>query len=155
MGDTGSQMIGALLAAVGVLFFWNNDYVIVEHTWYSKLAIVATAFVIPIGDSLTVTINRMRRGQSPFAGGRDHTTHHLSYAGLDDRQVGLVMLGISALSTILIGAIRFIDHDRQSLFFGVLLIYAILVIAFLYSTTRWKKARSLFESKHLNPQLRS
>ena len=146
MGDTGSQMIGALLAAIGVLFFWNNEYVITDHTWHSKLAIVAAAFVIPIGDSLTVTINRMSRGQSPFVGGRDHTTHHLSSAGLNDKQVGYVMIGISVLSVTLIGFLRFVEPEYQWMYQSFLLVYAVLVIGFLYSTTQWKRSKKAFES---------
>lgn len=149
MGDTGSQMIGALLATVGVLFFWNNHYVMVEHTWYSKLAIVAAAFVIPIADSLTVTINRLGRGQSPFVGGKDHTTHHLSYAGLSDRQVGFVMLSIAAASVALIALLRYVALESQWILQSALLVFAFLVIGFLYSSTRWKRSREIFESKHL------
>ncbi|MEQ9188532.1 MAG: MraY family glycosyltransferase [Cryomorphaceae bacterium] len=151
MGDTGSQMIGALLAAVGVLFFWNNEYVMVEHTWYSKLAIVATAFVIPIADSLTVTINRLQRGQSPLVGGKDHTTHHLSYAGLSDPQVGYVMLSIAVASVGLIAMLRFVPSDDQWMLQTALLVFAVLVIGLLFSTTRWKKARKIFEENHLLP----
>lgn len=148
MGDTGSQMIGALLAAVGIVFFWNNDLIDVQHTWYSKLAIVMTAFVIPIGDSLTVTINRIRRGQSPFVGGKDHTTYHLSYAGLSDRQVALVMIFISIVSLGLISCLYIVESDTKYLCYSVLLAYSFLVIGFLYSSTLWKKSRTIFESKY-------
>jgi len=124
MGDTGSQMIGALLASVGVIFFWNNDLISIHHAWYSKLAIVMTAFVIPIADSLTVTINRIRRGQSPFVGGKDHTTHHLSYAGLSDRQVALVMILISSISLALITCLYNASINAKHLCYTILLIYS-------------------------------
>lgn len=149
MGDTGSQMLGALLAAVGVIFFWNNTHVTTEHTWWSKLAVVITAFVVPIGDSLTVTINRILRGQSPFVGGRDHTTHHLSYAGLTDRQVAYVMLTLSAISFIFISALRYISEMLLNTYLFILFAFALGVIGFLYSTTVWKKSRSAFRAKHM------
>lgn len=146
MGDTGSQMLGAMLAAVGIAFFWNNDAIITDHSWYSKLVIVMTAFVIPIGDSLTVTINRLRRGQSPFVGGRDHTTHHLSYAGLTDRQVAYVMIGLSAISVLLIAGLQYIPKPNLSLYVTILFIYCILAIGFLFSTPRWRKAKSRYQT---------
>lgn len=145
MGDTGSQMLGALLSAVGIVFFWNNPNIALGHEWFSKLVIVATAFVIPIGDSLTVTINRMRRGQSPFVGGRDHTTHHLSYAGLNDKQVALVMLAISILSLSFVSLLKWVEPEDKLIYMTIATIYVVLVIGFLYGTTQWKKSKRTFE----------
>lgn len=150
MGDTGSQMLGALLAIVGVLFFWNNDNVVVGHHWWSKISLVAVAFIVPIADSATVTINRLRRGQSPFVGGRDHTTHHLSYAGLSDRQVAMVLTSISAGSLVFVALLRFISEENRMLFSIGFTIYAALCFIFLYSTTHWKKSKAIFESKYLH-----
>ncbi len=152
MGDTGSQLLGALLAGVGVVFFWNNENIILDHHWYSKAAIVLTAFVIPIADSITVTINRLKRGQSPFLGGRDHTTHHLSYAGLSDRQVALVYVAIAGLSMLLISMLNFLNDQFLIIYIAGLLTYSFLIITFLYSTTMWKKSKSKFETTQLSSQ---
>lgn len=149
MGDTGSQMLGAILASVGIIFFWNNHNIAETNAWWQKIAIVACAFVIPIGDSITVTINRLRRGKSPMVGGRDHTTHHLSFAGLKDNQVGMVMIAFSCISLVLFLLLSFVDSISKTAIFTIMLIYSILVISFLYSTTHWKKAKSIFEEKHL------
>ncbi|HAW20105.1 MAG TPA: hypothetical protein DCX14_07985 [Flavobacteriales bacterium] len=146
MGDTGSQLLGALLAGVGIVFFWNNENIIESHGWFSKLAIVLCAFVVPIGDSLTVTINRLKRGQSPVVGGRDHTTHHLSYAGLSDRQVAYVLGGLMLLSILLIAGLHLIGEEFLTMYMAIIFLYAISAIAFLYSTTIWKKSRAVFEA---------
>jgi UDP-GlcNAc:undecaprenyl-phosphate GlcNAc-1-phosphate transferase len=53
--------------------------------------------VMPVMDTVTVFLHRMRRGQSPFVGGKDHTTHHLAYLGLSDRQVLYVLAGLAAM----------------------------------------------------------
>jgi len=37
-------------------------------------------------DTLTVVINRLKKGQSPMAGGKDHTIHHLVYSGKSEKQ---------------------------------------------------------------------
>lgn len=149
MGDTGSQLLGALLAGVGIVFFWNNENIVLDHHWYSKVAIVLTAFVIPISDSLTVTINRLRRGQSPFVGGRDHTTHHLSYAGLSDRQVALVYSFFAVVSLILISILNVLSDEYLFVYIGGLFLHGFLTIGFLYSTTLWKKSKSKFEATQL------
>lgn len=147
MGDTGSQMLGALLASIGVLFFWNNENIIIEHTWWSKMVIVATAFIVPIADSMTVTINRIKRGQSPFVGGKDHTTHHLSYAGLSDSKVAIVIALISAISSAFIVFISLLQPEQRSSYFIFLGIYSFLILVLLYGTTVWPKAKSVFHLK--------
>jgi UDP-GlcNAc:undecaprenyl-phosphate/decaprenyl-phosphate GlcNAc-1-phosphate transferase len=146
MGDTGSQMLGALLAAIGIVFFWNNETTIENHAWFSKISIVAAAFVVPIADSLTVTVNRLRRGQSPFVGGRDHTTHHLSYAGLNDRKVAFVFIGISVISILLLAGFQLSVFESWNWCPLILMGFSIATISFLYSTTLWKKPRAIFES---------
>ena len=67
--------------------------------------------ILPIIDTTSVVINRLSRKQSPFIGGKDHTTHHLSYLGFSDSQVGYIFLGISSLSSIICFAFfRFVDY---------------------------------------------
>jgi UDP-GlcNAc:undecaprenyl-phosphate GlcNAc-1-phosphate transferase len=98
MGDTGSQFIGALLAFIGIVYFWNPQPSQVESFSWRGLAIPALAFGVTILDTLVVTVARLARRQSPFVGGRDHISHHLVYAGLSERQVPLVLGGISVVS---------------------------------------------------------
>ena len=53
------------------------------------------AFLPSIIDTTCVTINRISKGKSPFVGGRDHTTHHLSYLGLKDRHIAIFFLSLT------------------------------------------------------------
>ena len=94
MGDTGSQFLGALLAAVGIYFFWNG-YEFSDSSFIPKAITPILAFLPSIIDTTCVTINRISRGQSPFVGGRDHTTHHLSYLGLKDRHIAIFFLSLT------------------------------------------------------------
>ncbi|MDW8273435.1 MAG: MraY family glycosyltransferase [Chitinophagales bacterium] len=98
MGDTGSQFLGVFLAASSIIFIWGfRDYP--KSIFEIKQFIVPMLlFIVPLIDTTTVTIRRLLRKQSPFVGGKDHITHHLAYLGLTDRQVALVLLGISLLS---------------------------------------------------------
>lgn len=101
MGDTGSQFLGVLLAFVGIRFFWNAPSI--EGRWEQDRQVVSAVvvFLLPIVDTSVVTINRLLKGRSPFVGGRDHTTHHLSYAGYSDGQVALIFIGLSLLHVFL------------------------------------------------------
>jgi len=84
MGDSGSQVIGYAVAYYSVYFLWVQDpgstpaYV----TIYVALMILAIPFI----DTFTVTFNRIKQGKSPAKGGKDHTTHHMVYRGVTERQ---------------------------------------------------------------------
>ena len=87
-----------------------------------------------------MTINRLLKGQSPFVGGRDHTTHHLSYLGLSDRQVALAFLGLSFLSVVFLVVIDQVIGDAWDYWhFAIFLGYFLLLFGFLYGTTRLNK----------------
>lgn len=101
MGDTGSQYLGVLLAALGINYLWN-PVTTDEFAISRQILIPIISFIIPIIDTTTVIIKRLRRGNSPFVGGRDHTTHHLSYMGLSEKQVAAVVALISIISSAIV-----------------------------------------------------
>ncbi len=101
MGDTGSQFLGVLLAAMGIYCFWNAPFQSNAFSAYKNFLLTVIIFLVPIVDTTTVTINRLLKGRSPFVGGKDHTTHHLSYAGFSDRQVAIILAAISFLSCLI------------------------------------------------------
>jgi UDP-GlcNAc:undecaprenyl-phosphate GlcNAc-1-phosphate transferase len=111
MGDTGSQFLGAFLGAIGIIYFWNRHDTGGVAIWSKQVITSALVFAIPIIDTTTVVIKRLRDGKSPFVGGKDHTTHHISYLGFTDKQVALIFIAISAVSIILsFIAFNFIHH---------------------------------------------
>jgi UDP-GlcNAc:undecaprenyl-phosphate/decaprenyl-phosphate GlcNAc-1-phosphate transferase len=89
MGDAGSQYIGLVVSFFSIKFLLNVGSLIAQPKWIG-LIICLIAFTPAAVDSLTVTINRIKSGRSPMVGGKDHTTHHLVYAGLTDKQVWYV-----------------------------------------------------------------
>lgn len=136
MGDTGSQFLGVFLAFVGIRFFWNapSPEGTVEPARQVCAALIV--FLLPIVDTTIVSINRIARGRSPFVGGRDHTTHHLSYAGLSDAQVALTFIGMSLLNGFLTFVMfRFIPVWRN--FHTLIFVsYALIVLGTLFVLTR-------------------
>ncbi|MDX9750275.1 MAG: MraY family glycosyltransferase [Flavobacteriales bacterium] len=136
MGDTGSQFLGVFLAFVGIRFLWNMPSA--AGVWEPERQFLAaiTVFLLPIVDTTVVSINRISRGRSPFVGGRDHTTHHLSYAGLSDGQVAMAFLGLSLVNGFLTFVMfRFIIvwQTKHTLIFGA---YVLAVWAVLLAVTR-------------------
>lgn len=141
MGDTGSQFLGVFLAAVGITYFWNNKGISGDEIPTKQIVITLLAFIIPIIDTTTVTINRLRRGQPPYVGGKDHTTHHLSYLGLKDSQVALFFTFLSLISFgliyVIINIISSWNHWYTSLFVG----YVVLLFGFLYGCTIYNQSK--------------
>ena len=140
MGDTGSQFLGIVLAILGIKYFWNDPYAIAgDVPWTKKIICVSISFLIPIADTVTVVINRLLRKSSPFIGGKDHTTHHLSYLGLSDSQVAMVYAGISIVSTLLIVIIQksiAVWATKYALVFGA---YVVVIGGTLYAITKYSK----------------
>ncbi len=108
MGDTGSQFLGAFLALISIKYFWNIKALHTSSLHIEQYLVPALAFTVPLMDTTTVTIRRILRGQSPFVGGRDHTTHHLAILGLSDRMVVSSMIGLSLVSMGI--SIYFVGH---------------------------------------------
>ena len=102
MGDTGSQFLGVFLAAIGIRYLWNADQPTGDLISAKNIFLPIIVFIMPIIDTTTVVINRLVRGQSPFVGGKDHTTHALAYLGLSDSQVTMVFWALTLISLILV-----------------------------------------------------
>jgi UDP-GlcNAc:undecaprenyl-phosphate GlcNAc-1-phosphate transferase len=137
MGDNGSQFLGAFLAIIGIQVFWNSPQMS-DHSNLYPFLLAFMAFIVPISDTSTVTINRLLRKQSPFIGGRDHTTHHLSYFGFSDRKVAWVLVTINL---IFVSFSLFIILFPSKIPFPVWIlgIMALLVLVSLYSITKISK----------------
>lgn len=142
MGDTGSQLLGVLLAALGVIFYWNGLGFAGESTPFVRFISVAIIFALPLIDTITVTIKRIAKGGSPFVGGKDHTTHHISYLGLNDRQVGIVFVLLSLVSMVITIVItNYIDQWKQAHTIGFGL-YFIVLFAVLFFIANLNKSRN-------------
>ena len=124
MGDTGSQYLGVLLAALSINYLWNHSTT-GEFAISRQFLVPMLCFIVPIIDTTTVVIKRAKKGNSPFVGGKDHTTHHLSYMGLSEKQVALVISLISIISSIIvvyvISSIKVWTHLYTIIFLGYFL----------------------------------
>ena len=96
MGDAGALFIGIILAALAV----RVDPVSVNGATAFFVPICVLA--LPILDTTTVVIDRLRRGVSPFEGGLDHLSHRLRRKGMSVRQAVSTLYLLESIS-ILIG----------------------------------------------------
>jgi UDP-GlcNAc:undecaprenyl-phosphate GlcNAc-1-phosphate transferase len=139
MGDTGSQVIGLMLGAIGIIYFWNDSASMRDSISISRqLIIVLTAFILPISDTTIVVINRLSSRRSPFIGGRDHTTHNLFFRGVTEKRIAILFGGIGFLSMLIIYYIQMRTTAwgiNQFLFFAL---YPLAILSGLFIVTRIK-----------------
>jgi UDP-GlcNAc:undecaprenyl-phosphate GlcNAc-1-phosphate transferase len=63
---------------------------------------VVSMFVFPLADTGVVVINRLLAGISPAKGGRDHSTHHLVYAGVQETLIPVFYMLITILGWLIL-----------------------------------------------------
>ena len=86
MGDSGSLVLGSIIASLGVLYP-STVAVGILPVLFVPVFIV----IIPIVDTLLVATTRTLAGRPISTGGRDHTTHRLVALGLSERQAALLL----------------------------------------------------------------
>jgi UDP-GlcNAc:undecaprenyl-phosphate GlcNAc-1-phosphate transferase len=121
MGDSGSQVLGFALAALGLASSWK-----VAGTTIATFLLPIIVLAVPILDTTLVTIVRLLDGRPVYQGGRDHTSHRLVYHGLSEKRAVVLLAVISAAlgTTSLFYSV--LDNAWVTLI-GVLLTFALLV----------------------------
>ena len=149
MGDTGSQFLGVFLAASSMVFIWDyKDAGTSEFIQLKQFVVPMLFFIVPLIDTITVTIRRLMRKQSPFVGGKDHITHHLVYLGLNDRQVASILIFVSLTSIpfsvlIITGTIEW----NWAVTFGA---FAYFTLVFIIFQLLYNKGKRIFEERQTN-----
>ena len=93
MGDAGSQLLGFLLAALGLAASWTT-----AGTTVATMLLPLLVLAIPILDTTLVTVRRLAERRPVTQGGKDHTSHRLVYYGLSEtKAVALLALIAVAL----------------------------------------------------------
>jgi UDP-GlcNAc:undecaprenyl-phosphate GlcNAc-1-phosphate transferase len=91
MGDAGALFLGVLIATLTVRFKPSTENSI------SSFAIPMLLLAIPILDTTVAVFSRLRRGVSPFQGGKDHLSHRLVRYGLSRKVAAMTLWLFSAL----------------------------------------------------------
>jgi len=121
MGDSGSQLLGFLLAVLGLAASWTT-----AGTTVATMLLPLLVLAIPILDTTLVTVRRLAERRPVTQGGKDHTSHRLVYYGLSEtRAVGLLaLIGIALGAT----GVAYNVLDRPAVTaLGILVTFALLV----------------------------
>ena len=121
MGDSGSQVIGFALAALGLSASWK-----VAGSTVATLLLPVLVLAVPILDTTLVTVARLLEGRPVYQGGRDHSSHRLVRFGLSERNAVLLLALIAAALGATSLAYNVLADQRLALV-GVLITFVLLV----------------------------
>ena len=121
MGDSGSQLLGFLLAALGLSASWK-----VAGSTVATLVLPILVLAVPILDTTLVTVARLLEGRPVYQGGRDHSSHRLVRFGLSETNAVLLLALISTAIGTTSLAYNVLDDQRIALV-GVLVTFVLLI----------------------------
>jgi len=90
MGDAGALFLGVLVA---VLTIRLNPGI---SSKFNSIAILPMLLAVPILDTCIAVFSRIRRGISPFTGGKDHLSHRLMRKGISKRNTAYCLWAMQA-----------------------------------------------------------
>jgi UDP-GlcNAc:undecaprenyl-phosphate GlcNAc-1-phosphate transferase len=100
LGDAGSQLLGFLLAALGLAYTPGQAGLPQALTWFIPIMVLG----VPIFDTTLVVVSRIRRHMPIYHAGLDHTFHRLVAIGLDPfravvaMQLAAMLLALTAFA---------------------------------------------------------
>jgi UDP-GlcNAc:undecaprenyl-phosphate GlcNAc-1-phosphate transferase len=121
MGDSGSQLLGFALAALGLSASWK-----VAGSTVATLLLPVLVLAVPILDTTLVTVVRLLEGRPIYQGGRDHSSHRLVRFGLSESNAVFLLALIAAALGATSLAYNVLDDQRIALV-GVLVTFVLLV----------------------------
>jgi len=140
MGDSGSLVIGYIIAVLSILLINSNSEVAPSHRFTHStqgLEIIALSFLfIPAFDCFRVFIARSIKGISPFRADRNHLHYYLLDTGLSQSQSVFVII----ISNMLIILLAFCLQDiNPTITIACLSLIASILTLIAYSGSKRKK----------------
>jgi UDP-GlcNAc:undecaprenyl-phosphate/decaprenyl-phosphate GlcNAc-1-phosphate transferase len=164
MGDTGSMLLGLLLAYAPISSIASLDYAsLASRAAYQggtlnrfpeilPLILPAAILVIPYADLLLAVVRRTRAGKSPFAPDRQHLHHRLLDIGHSHRSSVLIMY---LWATLFSGTVVWLSIARTQLFVLAVATVGAVLVLLLMSMPRlrwWERRRPAQRVPDASPQ---
>ena len=97
MGDTGSLLLGFLMALMAVRFLNLEQVQFLNWQIKTPLAFVFALLIVPLFDTLRIVVVRIIRGRSPLHPDRLHIHYRLVDTGLTHLQSTGILMGINLI----------------------------------------------------------
>jgi UDP-N-acetylmuramyl pentapeptide phosphotransferase/UDP-N-acetylglucosamine-1-phosphate transferase len=95
MGDTGSMILGFLLALMVLRIFNMEKHMVLNMQVYSPPGFILAVLIIPLFDILRIIALRVIQGRSPFRPDRQHIHYRLVDAGATHLQATAILLVVN------------------------------------------------------------
>lgn len=126
MGDAGSQLLGFSVAVLSIRATQNSASEI-------SAAIPVLLLALPILDTLSVMVQRISEGRSPFSADKNHIHHKLLALGFQHHEAVTV---IYVLQGALFVAAYVLRYESDLLIISIVISFFVLAIALLQLATR-------------------
>jgi UDP-GlcNAc:undecaprenyl-phosphate GlcNAc-1-phosphate transferase len=125
MGDTGSMVVGFLIAFMAIKFLSLSSmpWVMMKSSPVVAIAIL----IVPLIDTLSVIIIRLMKGKSPFTADQNHIHHRILRLGFNHVQTTIIICFANGVLILLAYNIRHMDISIMLL----MLIGAALFLSYL------------------------
>jgi len=140
MGDTGSMILGFIIAVFAVRFI-NNSELTIESIYHNSSPILVLAFLFfPLLDTLRIFFIRLViHKKSPFTADRNHLHHRFLSLGFSHRQTTATVVLINSILILITFYIDAIDINLQL----VILLLSGTILYSLYFIYNWMNSKRL------------
>jgi UDP-GlcNAc:undecaprenyl-phosphate/decaprenyl-phosphate GlcNAc-1-phosphate transferase len=136
MGDTGSLVLGFVIAVLGIRFMQispGNTNSIISYAPVFTLGLV----MIPVFDTLRVFGMRIWRGKSPFVADRTHIHHLLTNAGISHATATRIICGVHAVILLDVYVMRNVRQEWTLVFLFAFMILITYIFANISLIMKW------------------
>lgn len=109
MGDAGALFLGMMIASLLVRFEPN------PINRLASFSIPIFILAIPILDTTVAVLSRLRRGKSPFEGGKDHLSHRLTRRGLTRKKTAFTLWFLTGFYVLIAVVISSVSYRFEGL----------------------------------------
>ncbi len=150
MGDTGSLVLGFLIAVFAIQFNQSNLEIGIKGSYYIKAspAVSISILIVPLFDTLRVFIIRICRKQSPFKADKTHLHHKLLDLGYSHVKATAILVFFNIVFIILAFLLK--DLGIIILMLIVLSLSTILSYIPFYIVRRRYKKQLLCKNENIN-----
>jgi len=138
VGDAGSMLLGFALAWYAV------DMASMRHAMTPITAVWILG--VPLMDTVSLMIRRMRKGVSPFAPDCEHLHHILQRAGFSHGQTVTIMIGVSLLFAGIGVAGWLLEVPEYVMFYGFMSLFGLYLIGVLRAWKLMKLLRRMHDA---------
>jgi UDP-N-acetylmuramyl pentapeptide phosphotransferase/UDP-N-acetylglucosamine-1-phosphate transferase len=122
MGDTGSLILGTILAAIVILFIELNATAPAPFRFLHPPVLAMALLIVPVTDTLRVITIRIMKRRSPFSADKNHIHHLLIKGHFSHIQATLVLVGYTVTFTTLALLFEFTGMNITAAFIIVLVL---------------------------------